>query len=72
MVGDLSLDSGSQSTGGDGVEEKPAHGTAFLEAVEITTTGQGIMIHMVVYSKWRAFHSKTALCPACMLCTALQ
>ena len=51
MVGDLSLDSGSQSTGGDGVEEKPAHGTAFLEAVEITTTGQGIMIHMVVYSK---------------------
>ena len=48
MVVDPSLDSGSQSTGSDGVEEKPAHGTAFLEAVEITSTGQGMMIHTVL------------------------
>lgn len=48
MVVDPSLDSGSQSTGGDGVEEKPAHGTAFLEAVEITSTGQDMMIHIVL------------------------
>ena len=45
------------------MEEKPAHGTAFLEAVEITTTGQGVMIHMVlVGGSIHAFHSKTALC----------
>lgn len=50
MVGDPSLDSGSLSTGGDGMEEKPAHGTAFLEAVEITSTGQGMTIHtLLVY-----------------------
>lgn len=46
------------------MEEKPAHGTAFLEAVEITTTGQDIMIHMIlVGGSIHAFHSKTMLCP---------
>ena len=41
LTGDQSLDSGGQSAVGEGGEEKPAHGTAFMEAIEMTTAGQG-------------------------------